>query len=58
MLKLLRRTRQGLKKRFDQISNERLKLNLMQALPFWVASLLTGLLAVFYTKLFAFSETV
>lgn len=58
MLKMIYGIRLRLKNRFDQISNERLKLNFMQALPFWVASLLTGLLAVFYTKLFAFAETV
>lgn len=29
---------------------------MLQALPFWVASLITGLIAVFYTKLFAWAE--
>jgi H+/Cl- antiporter ClcA len=48
----------GLKKRFDTIRNERMKLSLLQAIPFWVASIATGLVAVLYTKLFAFSEHV
>ncbi|HEX5150563.1 MAG TPA: chloride channel protein [Parafilimonas sp.] len=45
-----------LKRAFDAIHNERLKLNLLQAIPFWIASLLTGLIAVLYTKLFGWAE--
>jgi H+/Cl- antiporter ClcA len=45
------------KKIFDKISNEQLKNNLLQAIPFWIASLLTGLLAVLYTRLFAYAES-
>ena len=45
-----------LKKLFDRIRNQQLKYNLLQALPFWVASLVTGLLAVLYAKLFALAE--
>jgi H+/Cl- antiporter ClcA len=41
---------------FDQIRNEKLKHNLLQAIPFWVASLITGLAAVIYAKLFAYAE--
>ena len=41
---------------FDKIRNEQLKNNLLQAVPFWVASLLTGLLAVLYTRLFSYAE--
>lgn len=44
------------KRAFDKINNERLKTNLLQAIPFWIASLLAGLIAVFYTRLFAFAE--
>ena len=44
------------KKAFDRIRNERLRNNLLQAIPFWVASLLTGLVAVLYTRLFALAE--
>jgi len=48
--------RRQLKHSFDSIHNERLKLNLLQALPFWVGSLLTGLIAVFYARVFARAE--
>ncbi len=41
---------------FDRIRNERLRNNLLQAIPFWVASLLTGLVAVVYARLFALAE--
>ncbi len=41
---------------FDIITNEELKINFLQAIPFWIASLLTGLIAVGYTRLFSFSE--
>ena len=44
------------KKSFDRIANERVKRNLLQAVPFWVASLVTGLFAVLYAKLFGFAE--
>jgi hypothetical protein len=41
---------------FDLIGTERIRRNTLQAIPFWVASLITGLLAVGYTKLFGYSE--
>lgn len=44
------------KKAFDRIANERVKRNLLQAVPFWVGSLVTGLFAVLYAKLFGFAE--
>jgi H+/Cl- antiporter ClcA len=47
-----------LKQLFDRIRNERLKNNLLQALPFWVASLITGFVALFYAETFALAETV
>ena len=56
MMKLISRVRTYLKLRFDLIRNERLKVSLMQAFPFWIASLLTGLVAVLYAKLFAMAE--
>ena len=31
--------------------------NLLQAIPFWVASLISGLIAVFYSRIFAFLES-
>ena len=43
---------------FDGYGNERLRLNFLQALPFWIASLVTGLVAVFYSKLFSYAEGI
>jgi H+/Cl- antiporter ClcA len=45
------------KRAFDRIRNDRLKQNLLQAIPFWLASLITGLIAVFYSKIFALLES-
>src|SRR5580704_14970549 len=39
-----------------RIRNERIKLNILQAVPFWIASLLTGLVAVLFTRLFGMAE--
>ncbi|MGV4413006.1 chloride channel protein [Chryseobacterium sp. T1] len=56
MKKLLQSIRQSLKKSFDNIRNERLKLNLLQAIPFWIGSIITGFFAVMYAKIFAWGE--
>jgi H+/Cl- antiporter ClcA len=40
----------------DRIRNEKFRRNLLQAIPYWIASLLTGLVAVLYTRLFAWAE--
>ncbi len=56
MKKLLRYIRKILKTSFDNIRNERLKQNLLQAVPFWVGSVITGLIAVLYAQIFAFGE--
>ncbi len=48
--------RRSLKKGFDKIRSEKYKQNLLQAIPFWVASLITGLVAVSYSRVFAFCE--
>ena len=45
-----------LKHSFDRIRNERFRLNLLQAIPFWTASIITGLVAVLFTRLFGFAE--
>ena len=50
------RIRIRLKHIFDSVGNEKLKNNLLQAIPFWIGSLLTGLIAVLFTKLFAWAE--
>lgn len=56
MIKYVRSFRLFLKRIFDRINNDRLKANLLQALPFWIASLVTGLVAVLYTKLFDWAQ--
>jgi H+/Cl- antiporter ClcA len=57
-LKWLVRLRSGGKYLFDLIATDRIKRNILQALPFWAASLITGLVAVGYTKLFGYSENL
>lgn len=44
------------KRLFDSIHNEKIKRNILQAIPFWTASLITGLFAVLYAKAFAYAE--
>jgi H+/Cl- antiporter ClcA len=55
-MKLILKLRGYLKRSFDRIRNERLKANLLLAIPYWIASLLTGLAAVIYAKLFSLAE--
>jgi H+/Cl- antiporter ClcA len=43
---------------FDLLATGRIKANILRAIPFWLASLVTGLVAVGYTKLFGYSEGV
>ena len=48
--------RAAFKKIFDSAGNEKFKENFLRAVPFWFASLITGLVAVFYSKLFLIAE--
>lgn len=41
---------------FDLTGTKTIRQNALQALPFWIASLITGLIAVGYTKAFGYSE--
>ena len=50
--------RATLKNWFDKIRSQKLKQNLLQAAPFWLASVVAGLFAVLYTKLFVWAEGV
>src|SRR3954471_1789202 len=52
------RIRNGSKFLFDILLHDKIKVNLLQAIPFWLASLVTGLVAVGYAKLFNYSERV
>lgn len=54
--KWLARARKKSKLVFDLVADERIRVHLLQAFPFWVASLLTGLVAVAYTRLFGYAE--
>ncbi len=56
MLQLYRFSRLLIKNAFDNIHNERLKLSFLQAVPFWIGSLITGVLAVLYAKIFTWGE--
>ncbi len=40
----------------NAIRNERLKKNILNALPFWISALISGTVAVLYAKLFAWAE--
>lgn len=41
---------------FERVRNENVKQGILQAIPFFVASILTGIFAVFYAKLFNYAE--
>ena len=56
MHKIWHYIRLSLKKSFDNIRNEDFKHNLLQAIPFWAASFITGIAAVLYAKIFALGE--
>ncbi|WP_407481425.1 chloride channel protein [Elizabethkingia meningoseptica] len=56
MQKVLTYIFKRIKKGLDNIRNEKLKDNLLQAIPFWVASIITGLIAVLYAKIFGLGE--
>lgn len=59
MFKSLTHTiRLHLKNGFDRLNNHTYKKSILQAIPFWVASIITGLIAVLYTKLFLLAESV
>jgi H+/Cl- antiporter ClcA len=54
--KLSTKIRRWMKLVFDRPGNEKIKLNFLRAVPFWIASLLTGLIAVFYSRIFLMAE--
>ena len=58
MRKLFQKVKDVLKGIFDKVNNEGLRVNLLQAIPFWTASFITGMIAVFYAKLFGWAEQV
>ncbi|MBS1773993.1 MAG: chloride channel protein [Bacteroidetes bacterium] len=46
------------KNQFDIIDAQNLKTNIVLGIPFWIASILTGIVAVGYTKLFTYTEVL
>lgn len=56
MLKIFILIRKSIKNSFDNIRNEQLKHNLLQAIPFWIGSVITGFFAVMYAQVFAWGE--
>ncbi|MFT3979328.1 MAG: chloride channel protein [Ferruginibacter sp.] len=48
--------RSRLKNVFDAIGNEKLKHTLLQSIPFWIASFITGLVAIGFDQLFVYTE--
>ncbi|WP_285058397.1 chloride channel protein [Pedobacter ginsengisoli] len=54
----LQRIRYYFKNAFDRLNNQGYKNSILQAIPFWGASIITGLIAVIYTKLFLLAESV
>ncbi|TZF98816.1 chloride channel protein (plasmid) [Chryseobacterium panacisoli] len=56
MLKIFILIRKSIKNSFDNIRNEQLKYNLLQAIPFWIGSVITGFFAVMYAQVFAWGE--
>jgi H+/Cl- antiporter ClcA len=55
-MEILSSIRISFKRKFEKIKNERVRLSILQAIPFWIASVLAGLVTVLYTKLFALAE--
>lgn len=45
-----------LKQKFENLNNEKLKKNILNALPFWVGAFSVGVVAVIYAKLFFWAE--
>jgi H+/Cl- antiporter ClcA len=48
--------RQFLKSKFDSIPNNKFKVNLLNALPYWTGALIAGMAAVVYAKIFGWAE--
>lgn len=55
---LFKNIRISFKNAFDRIRNEEIKKNILQAVPFWIASILTGIIAVIYSRLFLLAEGI
>jgi ABC-type molybdate transport system permease subunit len=52
----MKRLKQQIRHIANVLATEKFKVNFQQALPLWIASLLTGLIAVRYARLFGYAE--
>ena len=57
-MKLVQAIRKEIKHSFDNLRNEKRKYSLLQAIPFWIGSVITGTIAVIYAQLFVWGEKV
>lgn len=55
-MNISRKIKSTLKTKFDLINNEKLKNNLLNAFPYWLGAIITGIVSVFYAKLFLLAE--
>jgi len=55
-MNISRKIKSILKSKFDLINNEKLKNNLLNAFPYWLGAIITGIVSVFYAKLFLLAE--
>jgi len=46
------------KRLYDNFYNDRIRRNILGAIPYWVASLLVGLIAVYYGRAFSWAENL
>ncbi len=53
---ILRYFRRSIKNSIDNIRNERLRHNMLQAIPFWISSFITGIVAVGYARIYKWAE--
>jgi len=58
MRRIIEVIRIKIKNSFDNIHNENLKHNLLQAIPFWIGSVITGIFAVIYAQIFQWGENL
>ncbi len=57
-MKIFESLKLQIKRTFDRLKNEHFKINVLQAIPFWAASVITGVAAVIYTRVFLLAESV
>lgn len=56
-MNFINKIRNLIKSKFDLISNENLKRNLLNSMPFWIGAFISGGVAVLYAKLFSLAES-